>query len=214
MTLEATHSGLRERKRLATRRAIELAALELVDEKGFENVTVDEISNRADISPRTFFNYFASKETVLVGDAPVLPNDAALAGYLSAGPHESVLVGLGPIIAASTAATSDDLHLQKLRFSLLKLYPQLFTLRMTAMRQFEDSLTEVVAERMLRDDPSLAADEGGLKNRARLVTFVAFAAIRHAWTVWDGSGASSGFGNRLLDSFEQLPGILTPAASA
>jgi len=63
MTLtDAAEPGLRERKRLATRRAIQFAVLELVSERGLEGVTVDEVSRRADVSARTFFNYFASKE--------------------------------------------------------------------------------------------------------------------------------------------------------
>ena len=50
--------GLRERKRRATSRSIQFTVLELAAERGLEQVTVDEISRIANISPRTFFNNF------------------------------------------------------------------------------------------------------------------------------------------------------------
>src|SRR5215813_5432108 len=60
--------GLRERKRRETRAALSLAALRLCVQRGWDDVTVDDIATAANVSPRTFRNYFSTKaEAVAAG---------------------------------------------------------------------------------------------------------------------------------------------------
>lgn len=193
--------GLRERKRLATRHAIQLAAIELVAERGID-VTVEEISRRADVSPRTFFNYFPSKELALLGDGPVIPHGEAREKFIAAGPGQPLLRGLAEMLAATADESASDADIHHLRRGVIGLYPHLVARRMANARSFEDALTELVAERLLADGP--ASDAEQIKNRARLVSLVAFGALRFSWISWaDGNGAAP-LRNYVLDSFAQL----------
>ena len=68
MTHETTEpsAGLRERKKAEAKRALVAAALELFGQRGFDAVTVDEIAARANVSRRTYFRYFPTKEAVVM----------------------------------------------------------------------------------------------------------------------------------------------------
>jgi len=211
VTIEATELGLRERKRLATRRAIQLAVLDLSTERGFDNVTVDEISRVADISPRTFFNYFASKEEALIGDGPALPRDERREQFVAAGPDADLLTGIGELLAGGAVDRSGaDLDLVTRRRELLKAHPQLFAIRMANMRTFEDEMVELVVERLRADAPGSPESDRELEQRARLITLVAFAAMKHAWAVWaDGAGGID-LSTRLRSSFAQMRTLLAP----
>ena len=67
---EATATaGLRERKRVRTRRAIADAALGLFDRQGFHATTIPQIAAAADVSPRTVSGYFPAKEDLAFPDA-------------------------------------------------------------------------------------------------------------------------------------------------
>ncbi|KAA0024552.1 TetR family transcriptional regulator [Antrihabitans cavernicola] len=61
-----TESGLRDRKKAATRAALSEAAVRLSAQRGFESVTAEAIASEAGVSTRTFHNYFASKEDAVL----------------------------------------------------------------------------------------------------------------------------------------------------
>ncbi|HEV3128231.1 MAG TPA: TetR/AcrR family transcriptional regulator [Solirubrobacteraceae bacterium] len=62
--------GLRERKKQKTRQTIIDAALELFTKQGYEETTIAEIADAAEVSPRTIFAYFPTKEDILFSDTP------------------------------------------------------------------------------------------------------------------------------------------------
>src|SRR5262245_49263467 len=66
MAGDAAGGGLRERKKRETRDALSLAAVRLSAERGWDNVTVDDIAAAANVSVRTFHNYFSSKAEAIV----------------------------------------------------------------------------------------------------------------------------------------------------
>lgn len=201
--------GLRERKRAATRRDIERAALELALDKGFANVTVDQISEAAGVSPRTFFNYFASKDAAVLGHAPELPDEIAIEAFVAAGRDEQILDGIRVMLSSvleekSDVSPEDAREAHRLRRKLLMENPHLFAVRMTTMEELEHSVIELVSRRLLRDEPELVADEPELRSRARLLALVAFAGLRHGWMCWAETGGTGELADSIRDSFEQM----------
>ncbi len=208
-TPTAAAPGLRERKRRATRRAILVAAIEVVRERGFEAATIDEISRIADVSPRTFFNYFSSKEEAIVGDGPSLPDDDVLDAFVAArGP---VLTDLIEIFAASVSLAVNDQELILLRRSIMKDNSEMSARRFARLHEFEHDVMSLIERRLEAEDP----DGDGVERhqRARLYGLVSIAAMRTGWLSWIDAGDT---GDALVEymrtSFAQLTELGTAAA--
>jgi AcrR family transcriptional regulator len=103
MQAEPAPEGLRERKKRLTREAIFAAAARLFTERGFENVTVAEIADAANISVKTLFSYVGAKEELLLSGQPTVLDDVVRA-------VRNRKLGQTPLVAAAQAllAAVDD----------------------------------------------------------------------------------------------------------
>jgi len=139
--------GRRDRKKQQTRQALIKAALRLVDERGFDHVTVEEIAEAADVSSRTFFNYFASKDEALTGDQFVDEHETR-ARLLAVAPGVPLLDALLIAMRPGLAAMQEDRELWFLRMRVLSANPSLITGLMARSAAAERDLIEAVAERL------------------------------------------------------------------
>jgi AcrR family transcriptional regulator len=138
--------GLRERKKQATRRALHEAALQLVAERGLDGVSVEDIAARADVSPRTFFNYFAAKDDAVVGLDPDHPHRLA-AAFAARPADESPTRALGAVLHQEAAALAAEPELWPLRLQVIEAQPVLLVRLMAGFAESERVLAAAIAER-------------------------------------------------------------------
>ncbi|MCX4472467.1 TetR family transcriptional regulator [Micromonospora sp. NBC_01655] len=166
--------GLRDRKKRQTRAALAEAALRLVAERGLDQVTVEEISAAADVSARTFFNYFASKDEALVGD-PAGGGVRLVARVAAAPPGQPVLTTLRHALDEVIDEIRADRELWSLRMEVVTRNPALLPRLIAGNAATEQAIVDVLAARL---------GVGPDHPYPRLVTAVAGAALRAAMTRW------------------------------
>lgn len=140
--------GLRERKKLKTRRAIQEHALRLFLEQGYDATTVEQIAEAAEVSPSTFFRYFPTKEdTVLTDEYDPFILESLRAQPPELSPAEALRNVLHDIIG-TMMATDRQRILDRSRLMLA--VPALRARAWDQTKETQRRMTEALAERLDR----------------------------------------------------------------
>lgn len=132
--------GLRERKKQATRRALATAAVQLALEQGFDNLRVEDIAGAAGVSPRTFNNYFPSREAAIC--AARVDQMQRLAAAVRARPAEEALLD-----AIINTVRENPREPDRAEFRMIHCNPSLRAEFLRTAAETEAPLVEAIAER-------------------------------------------------------------------
>jgi AcrR family transcriptional regulator len=153
---------------------LESAAMELYDERGFDNTTVEEIAGRAGLTERTFFRYFADKREVLFGGAGMLqeflvtqvldaPDDVA--------PLEAVALAL---MESGEVIFEERREFATLRQAIILANTELQERELIKLAHLADALADALRQRGVADPvASLAAEAGIASFRIAFESWVA-----------------------------------------
>jgi AcrR family transcriptional regulator len=158
--------GLRERKKEETRRALMYAALELFTERGYDHVTVEQIADRANVAPRTFFRYFDSKASACFGfqtDFIAAVDEA-----------DDVLAISEAQIREYGRRVAEDPQFYETQVRLALGHPQVRVKRLEVLLAFDDAVTR----RFLAETPGIDPV------RARLAAYVVTHLIPAVMETW------------------------------
>jgi AcrR family transcriptional regulator len=151
MTVDHITPTRRERKKLATRQALEDAALRLFAAQGYEQTTVEEIAEAADVAVRTFFRYFSSKQDVLFGEV-ASDRIGRLRSELAARPHhESPVESVIRVMESLDIVGPDEEQQILARLDLMRHQPSLRTRYLELINSMRLVVIEFVAERTQTD---------------------------------------------------------------
>ncbi|MGI9155383.1 MAG: TetR family transcriptional regulator [Marmoricola sp.] len=136
----------RERKKNQTRRRLQLTTLQMATEHGLAGVTTEQIADAADVSPRTFFNYFPSKEAALMSADP--GRDERLRALLVARPaDESPVASLRAIMVDLAGELVQRREEWQMRAALVREHPELLAASFASWGRLERALALGVADR-------------------------------------------------------------------
>jgi AcrR family transcriptional regulator len=138
--------GLRERKKLRTRQAIREAARRLIDERGYDSTTVEQIAAAAEVSPSTVFRYFPSKEHIVLADDYA---QFSMAFLRERPAHEPPLAALRAVVTEMVRRLAEDFSEEyRWRRQLVRRVPAIRALVGEEQDRWVESVSRVCAERL------------------------------------------------------------------
>jgi AcrR family transcriptional regulator len=204
--------GLRERKKQKTRASIQRVALRLFEKQGYEQTTIEQIAAAVEISPSTFFNYFPTKEDVVLYDAY---DPMAIRIFLERPKDEPLNVGIRQVLEGLAATFERDEHLILARGRLIMEVPELRARLWDEVERTQGMLAQMLAERTGRPRGDFE-----LRVTARVVTGAMLEATLE-WMRTNGRHGLVKLLNRALDVLESgtrlsllSSGVRRPAAAA
>jgi AcrR family transcriptional regulator len=172
-----TVGGLRERKKARTREALQEAAMDLFGRHGFDGTTVEEIADACEVSPRTFFRYFPTKEDVLFADADAR-RERLLAVLADQPSRMPTFAALEAALRALALDYLDDRAALVARSRILDGSPQLQAYKAESQRGWEAAVVDALERRTAEHGAPVARED------LQLVTAVATAALRVSLDAW------------------------------
>jgi AcrR family transcriptional regulator len=197
-------TGLREQKKQATRDALREAALRLALECGPDNVRVDDIAEAAGVSPRTYNNYFSSREQAIVA-AVTAEREARVATAVAARPAGVRLADA--VVEAIVEQYTDPGEHHREALLLITTHPTLRDAFVDTASAIEQPLAAAIAERVGDGSP----------HTARVLAASVAAAVRVALHQWARPIGTSGLvvpSGSLPDLLRATLAPLTPALDA
>jgi AcrR family transcriptional regulator len=192
---------LRERKKQKTRESIQRTALRLFEKQGYEETTIEQIAAAVEISPSTFFNYFPTKEDVVLFDA----YDPMAIRMLLEGPKDEPFnVVLRRVVESLAAAFERDERMVLARGRLFTEVPEL-----RGRLWDEAERTQLLIAQLLAERTGRRPDDFELRVRARIFT----AAMLEASLEWMRSNGRQGLAElagRALDVVESGAPLSAP----
>lgn len=190
--------GLRERKKQATRQALRAAALRLALERGPENLRVDDIAEAAGVSPRTYNNYFASREQAIVAGVTA-EREGRVAAAVAQRPSGTGLADA--VIDAVVEHYTEPAHPDARGLLLVTTTPALRSAYLDTVTTIEEPLAAAIAER----------GRGVDRMTARVLAAGVAAATRVALHEWLGVAGGRAGGSGLVVPSGSLPDLLRAA---
>ncbi len=190
-----TTLGLRDRKKEQTRAQLEAIAVAMFDERGFDEVTVDDIVSAAEVSHRTFYRYFPSKEDVLLGDHTE-KLESFRRSMLDRAPGVSIFEGLRRAVVEYAANYEEQYGQDLRRAHIIRSTPSLAHRLAERQVAWERTLTPVVADAL-----GISSDTDP---RPQLVAVCTIGAMRTATDLWIAAGGTSSLRDLVDTSFEVL----------
>ena len=176
----AAQSGLRQRKKDSSRRAIEDAAWELFAEKGYEETSINDIAERANVAPRTFFRYFPTKEAVMYPQFDELL-ESVRNEFHKRPLDEPVITSLFESFEVLGGSLEGEASRARARMEMMKRPGQ----KPPGTEYFRTRLAETTAELVLERE----GDSEDAQMRARLASGVVSLLIDTAHNCWMEAGA-------------------------